>query len=198
MQFPTLLILSSLLSITSFTTINAAPLTSRAVRDSTDDATTLAAINQLLALFSQSLDNKDFEALRDVYTEDAVLGGEGSPPTVGIEAILDFYTTTFQNESLITEHTSDTVLGSNFTETTASSTSYANVYYFGPAVFERGGVLFRNDSAQFREKFSNDYTRGADGNWKISRQDLTILVSELVMIDPTCGRLLTPGLATVS
>ncbi|KAI4243320.1 MAG: hypothetical protein L6R42_010774, partial [Xanthoria sp. 1 TBL-2021] len=145
------------------------------VRDSTDDATTLAAINQLLSLFSQSLDNKDFEALRDVYTEDAVLGGQGAPPTIGIEAILDFYTTTFQNESLVTVHTSDTVLRSNCTETTASSSSYANVYYLGPAVFERGGALFRNSSVQFREKLANDYTRSADGHWKISRQELEIL-----------------------
>ncbi|KAL8846618.1 MAG: hypothetical protein Q9221_008312 [Calogaya cf. arnoldii] len=178
MQFPTLLILSSLFSITSLPWINAAPLTARAIPDSTEDATTLAAINQLLSLFSQSLDNKDFEALRDVYTEDAVLGGQGTPPTIGIEAIVAFYTGTFQNETLVTEHTSDTVLGSNFTENTASSSSYANVYYFGPPVLERGGFQFRNDSAQFREKFVNQYRKGHNNHWRISNQDLTILAIE--------------------
>ncbi|KAL8991592.1 MAG: hypothetical protein Q9169_007827, partial [Polycauliona sp. 2 TL-2023] len=184
MQFPTLLILSSLFSIASLPWANAAPLTTRAIRDSTSDATTLAAINQLLSLFSQSLDTKDFESLRDVYTEDAVLGGgdgggaTDTPPLVGIEAILDFYTTTFENETLRTQHTVDTVLGANFTETTASSSAYASVYYFGPKVFERAdGLFFSNSSAIFREKISYDYVK-TDCHWKISRQtqfDILIL-----------------------
>ncbi|KAI4276564.1 MAG: hypothetical protein LQ337_002394 [Flavoplaca oasis] len=177
MQFPTFLILSSLFSITSLPGITAVPLATRAIRNSTSDATTFAAIYQLLSLFSQSLDTKDFEALRDVYTEDAVLGGAGTPALAGIEPILDFYRTAFANESLVTIHTSDTVLGTNFTETTASSSSYANVYYLGPPVFERAGFLFRNSSAIFREKISNDYVK-REGHWKVQRQtQFDILVS---------------------
>ncbi|KAL8926538.1 MAG: hypothetical protein Q9208_002865 [Pyrenodesmia sp. 3 TL-2023] len=165
MQYPTLLILSLILSLTSSPWTNAVP-----VRDSTDDATTLAAINQLLSQFSQSLDEKNFAALSDVYTADIDLGAGGAPTLNGLPAVIDFYTTVFQNESLKTQHTSDTVLGGNFTETTATSVSYANVYYFGPEIFERGGFSFSNSSAIFRERFENGYRRDGNGTWKIARQ----------------------------
>ena len=184
MQFPTLLILSSLASITSLPWTNAAPLTPRAIRDSTSDATTLAAINQLLALFSQSIDLKNFDALRDVYADDATLGGAGTGQISGIEDILGFYKKAFGNETLNTLHTIDTTLGANFTDTTAASSSYASVYYFGPKVLERApGFVFPNSSAVYREKISNDYVKGSDGNWKVSRQtQFDILVSEYWII----------------
>ncbi|KAL8867745.1 MAG: hypothetical protein Q9174_005462 [Haloplaca sp. 1 TL-2023] len=178
MQLPSLLILSSLFSITSFPYTTATPLNARAIRDSTDDATTLAAINQLLSLFSQSLDNKDFESLRDVFADDAQLGGGGAPPIVGIEDIVEFYTGTFENETLRTLHTVDTVLGANFTETTAASTAYASVYYFGPKIFERGGFLFSNTSAVFREKLSDEYVRDEAGDWRVKFQGLDVLSIE--------------------
>ncbi|KAI4173472.1 MAG: hypothetical protein LQ346_008417 [Caloplaca aetnensis] len=173
MQFPTLLLLSTIFSITSSPwTTTAAP-----VRDSTDDATTLAAINQLLSLFSQSLDEKNLAALGDVYTADASIGGGGAPPLTGLPAIIEFYTATFQDASLKTLHTSDTVLGGNFTETTATSVSYANVYYFGPEVFERGGESFSNSSVIFRERLENEYQRDANGIWKITRQTGPFILS---------------------
>ncbi|KAL8761162.1 MAG: hypothetical protein Q9184_002691 [Pyrenodesmia sp. 2 TL-2023] len=165
MQYPTLLVLSIILFFTSSPWTNAA-----LVRDSTNDATTLAAINQLLSLFSQSLDEKNFARLSDVYTIDAIISGGGAPSLTGLPAIIDFYTTVFQNETLKTQHTSDTVLGGNFTETTATSVSYANVYYFGPEIFERGGFVFSNSSAIFRERFETEYRREGNGTWKVARQ----------------------------
>ncbi|KAL9013966.1 MAG: hypothetical protein Q9173_001364 [Seirophora scorigena] len=140
------------------------------------DVIFLASIQQLLSLFSISLDIKDFAALRDVFAPDAVLIGGGATPITGVDAIEEFYTMTFQNESFKTEHTSDTVFGYNLRETTKSSTSYAAVAYFGPAVLERGGVLFSNSSALFRERFNNEYKVNAHGALRITRQQLTILV----------------------
>ncbi|KAL8963008.1 MAG: hypothetical protein Q9193_000677 [Seirophora villosa] len=142
------------------------------------DVIVLASIQQLLSLFSISLDIKDFAALRDVFAPDAVLNGGGATPITGIEAIEEFYTMTFQNESFKTEHTSDTVFGYNLRETTKSSTSYAAVAYFGPAVFERGGFLFSNSSALFRERFNTEYEFNEHGALRITQQELTILSIE--------------------
>jgi len=133
-----------------------------------DDAVTLAAITQLLSLFSQCLDNKDFNALGDVFADNVVLDQGGGFVVNGLPAIEQFYRTAFQNASIATQHTSDTVYGYNFTATTASSTSYANARYFGPAVVNRRGFLFPNQSATYREKFVNQYVRTEGKNWKIA------------------------------
>ena len=140
------------------------------VNPSVTDTVTLAAITQLLALFSQSLDNKNFTALADVFAEDAVLDGGGPTTVEGIQAIEDTYATIFQNESLRTQHTSHTIYGYNLTPTTASSTSYAEAYYFGPLITNIQGSSFSNQSVVYREKFYSDYAKGADESWKIVRQ----------------------------
>lgn len=73
--------------------------------------------------------------------------------------------------SLQTEHTSTTVIGYNFTSTTAASTSHADAIYFGPPVLERlPGFFFPNQSLIIREKFINQYVKGSDGMFKLSRQ----------------------------
>lgn len=148
--------------------IGGAQLTPR-VTVTREDAVTLAAITQLLSLFGQSLDNKDFNALGDVFTDDIVLDQGGGFVINGLPAIEQFYRTAFQNASIATQHTSDTVYGCNFTATTASSTSYANARYFGPAVVNRRGFLFPGQSAVYRERFVNQYVRTEGKDWKIAR-----------------------------
>ncbi|KAL8706256.1 MAG: hypothetical protein Q9201_000693 [Fulgogasparrea decipioides] len=144
---------------------------------SASDAVTLASITQLLSLFSLLLDIKDFDALSNVYTNDAVIVDAAAKPLTGLPAIKDFYRNTFQNASLITQHTSNTVYGYNFSSTTASSVSYAEAVYFGPAVLEREGYLFSNSSVVFREKFENDYVKESGGAWKISHQKGPLILS---------------------
>ena len=180
MRLPMAVISSSIFLLCFLPWFGAATGNSTSTGLSSSDAITVVSITQLLSLFSISLDLKDFSALRNVFAPDAVLtGGGGADPITGIAAIEAFYTTTFQNQSLKTQHTSDTVYGYNFTDTTASSTSYATVAYFGPAILERGGFLFPNTSVVFRERFDSEYTKNADGALRISQQALTLLVREL-------------------
>ena len=134
------------------------------------DAVTVAAIDQLNSLFSFSLDEKNFDALADVYTANAVIDGGGGSPLIGLPAIQAFYRDTFSNSSLVTEHTVTTVYAYNFTRTTAKSKNYADAFYFGKPAQERGGFLFRNSSVVFRERFDNEYVKEKNGAWKISRQ----------------------------
>lgn len=142
-----------------------------ALQLSPENAVVVGVATQIQSLFSQTLDNKDFGTLGELFTDDAVLDGGGPGSSiVGLPAIEDFYTQTFQNASLKTQHTSDTVYVFNFTTTTASSTSYANALYFGPAVLERGGMLFPNQSVIYRESFETQYRKDASGDWKIYRQ----------------------------
>ncbi|KAL8941391.1 MAG: hypothetical protein Q9216_002269 [Gyalolechia sp. 2 TL-2023] len=176
MQYSFALLSSSIILLSILPWTWAATGDSASTGLSSSDVTTVASITQLLALFSISLDIKDFSALRNVFATDAVLIGGGPEPLTGLPAIEDFYTTTFQNQSLKTEHTSDTVFVHNFGETTASSTSYATAVYFGPAVYEVLGFFFPNSSVVYRERFENEYTKNADGAWRISGQNLTILV----------------------
>ena len=167
MQFSTILPLISLFAY--LPCLQTAPVNSPA------QAVTYAAITELLALFSISLDIKDFSALSQVFAADAVLG-PGSPDAItGLTAIIDFYTKTCQNATLKTAQTSAAVYAYDITPKTASSISYAEAVYFGPAVFERGGSLFSNDSAVFREKFDTTYSK-IKGEWRIQTQNLTILV----------------------
>ncbi|KAI4231417.1 MAG: hypothetical protein L6R40_007739 [Gallowayella cf. fulva] len=144
---------------------------------STNDAVTVVAIQQLLSLFSISLDLKTFSTLSSVFAPDAEISDDGAEPLIGLPAITDFYTKTFQNASLKTEHTSDTVYAYDLKRNTAKSISYAAVAYFGPAVLERGGVLFSNSSVTFRERFENEYVKLKDG-WRVKKQKLTILSIE--------------------
>ncbi|KAL8726823.1 MAG: hypothetical protein Q9166_006439 [cf. Caloplaca sp. 2 TL-2023] len=181
MKYPTFAILSIILSSVFLPLTNSAPLNpSSASVSAPRDTITLASITQLLSLFSLSLDTKNFDALNNVFSNDATIVGTGAPHLTGLPAIKDFYRSTFQNTTLITQHTSTIVYGYNFSETTASSISYADAVYFGPAVLDRGvGRLFSNSSVVFREKFENDYVKEESGGgaWKISRQDgPTILV----------------------
>ncbi|KAI4194060.1 MAG: hypothetical protein LQ350_008006, partial [Teloschistes chrysophthalmus] len=141
---------------------------------SPQDATTYASINQLNSLFGFALDFKKFSFLSFVYAPDAQLGGGASEPTVGLPAIIDFYTTVFQNASLRTQHTSDTVYAFDIEKRTAKSVSYATAVYFGPEVYERGGGNFTNSSVVYREVFHNSYVKRKEG-WRISEQNLTIL-----------------------
>ncbi|CAF9933681.1 MAG: hypothetical protein HETSPECPRED_008742 [Heterodermia speciosa] len=134
------------------------------------DAITVAAIDQLGSLFSFSLDEKNFAALADVYTANAIIDGGGPNPLRGLPAIQAFYRQTFSNSSLVTEHTVTTVYAYNFTATTAKSKNYADAFYFGKPAQERGGFLFRNQSVVFRERFDNEYVKEKNGAWKISRQ----------------------------
>ena len=134
------------------------------------DAITVAAINQLNSLFSFSLDEKNFDALADVYTADVVIDGGDGDPLVGLAAIQAFYRETFSNKSLVTEHTVTTVYAYDFTRTTAKAKNYADAFYFGKPAQERGGFLFRNQSVVFRERFDNEYVKEKNGAWKISRQ----------------------------
>ncbi|KAL8693903.1 MAG: hypothetical protein Q9218_001368 [Villophora microphyllina] len=147
-----------------------AQVTANPVLLSPEDSIILGAINQILSIFDLALDTKNFDALIDVYAADAVIDGGGNSSLVGLPAIQNFYRNTFQNASLKTEHTSTTVVGFNFTATTAASTNYADAIYFGPAVLERGGFFFPNQSVIFREKFQNLYVKGSDGAFRISRQ----------------------------
>ncbi|KAL9585452.1 MAG: hypothetical protein Q9212_001525 [Teloschistes hypoglaucus] len=142
-----------------------------------EDSITLGAINQILSLFSLALDTKQFGALVDVYAPDAVIDAGNNNTLTGLPAITDFYNRTFSNASLQTEHTSTTVIGYNFTSTTAASTSYADAIYFGPPILERFGVFFPNQSLVIREKFINQYKKGSDGAFKISRQTGPIVLS---------------------
>ena len=170
--FPFLSIIALLAWVSSAQRNSSSPFLPR------DDSITLLSITQLLSLFSISLDTKNFTALGNVFADDAVLnGGGGGNPLTGLPAIEDFYQKTFQNATLQTQHTSDTVFGYNLGPTTASSVSYANALYFGPPVLERGGFLFPDQSVIYREKFQSDYVRGADGAWKIRQQTLFILVT---------------------
>lgn len=179
MQFPVTLFSSSilLLSLIPWTVAAAVASNSTSTALTAYDVLTLASITQLLSLFSISLDVKTFPALRNVFAPDAQLIGGGAEPITGIEAIEAFYTNTFQNASLKTEHTSDTVYGYDFAKTTAKSTSYATAVYFGPEILERGGAFFSNTSVVFRERFDNEYVKIANGAWRVSSQELTILVS---------------------
>lgn len=175
MQFNTILFSTSVL-LTSLLPLTLAAAT-QSTSLSTSDIITLSSITQLLSLFSISLDKKDFSALRSVFSPTAALLGNGDPIT-GIDAIVDFYTTVFQNATLKTEHTSDTVYGYDFTKTTAKSTSYATAVYFGPEILERGGGFFSNTSVVFRERFENEYVKEKGAGWRISSQLLTILSIE--------------------
>ena len=178
MQFFTPLIPSLIISLALLPSTFTTTFTPGPVIDSADTAITKFAITQLLSLFNFIIDEKDFSSLKYIFTSDAVLDGGDGNALVGLANITAFYTNTFQNESLRTQHTSDTVYVYDFIETTASSVSYANVYYFGPKVFERGGMLFSNDSVAFREKIRNEYVIEPTGAWKIKRQTLfEILVS---------------------
>ncbi|KAG7008109.1 hypothetical protein G7Y79_00007g022340 [Physcia stellaris] len=177
--------ISPLISILALLTFLPYPGSSQGTNTSTStstslrsDANTLDSITQLLSLFSIALDTKNFPALRDVFAPDAQLTGGGGAPTTGLPAIEDFYRNTFQNATLRTQHTSDTVLGRDFEAATAASTSYASAIYFGPKVLERGGGLFSNSSVVFREKFETEFVRVQDGSWRVSRQDLEILSIE--------------------
>ncbi|KAL8790023.1 MAG: hypothetical protein Q9195_006572 [Heterodermia aff. obscurata] len=134
------------------------------------DAITVAAIDQLNSLFSFSLDEKNFTALADVYTANAIIDGGGPNPLRGLPAIQAFYRNTFSNSSLVTEHTVTTVYAYAFTAITAKSKSYADAFYFGKPAQERGGFLFRNQSVVFRERFDNEYVKERSGAWKISKQ----------------------------
>ncbi|KAL8856141.1 MAG: hypothetical protein Q9178_007266 [Gyalolechia marmorata] len=146
---------------------------------SSNDAITITAINQLLALFSISLDLKTFSDLSSVFAPNVQFfdrSGPGGASIDGLPALLDFYTTIFGNASFQTQHTSDTVYAYDFTNTTAKSISYAEVAYFGPAVFERGGGSFVNSSVIFRERLESDYVKLREG-WRVKTLSLTILVS---------------------
>ncbi|KAL8715701.1 MAG: hypothetical protein Q9220_000368 [cf. Caloplaca sp. 1 TL-2023] len=175
MQYSIATIAFTLLTLCLFPWIASAADGSSSISLLSETVTTVA-ITQLLSLFSISLDFKDFAALRNVFSPNAVLDGGGGDPITGIAAIEDFYTTTFQNKSLKTEHTSDTVYAFNFTNESASSTSYATAVYFGPEVLERGGALFSNTSVVFRERFDTQYKKIKGGELRISQQSLTILV----------------------
>ncbi|KAI4289979.1 MAG: hypothetical protein L6R35_000741 [Caloplaca aegaea] len=180
MQFPIALLPSIILLMVTLPWTGAIITGNATTSDplSSSDVITLASITQLLSLFSISLDIKDFAALRDVFATDAVLTGGGPEILTGIDAIEEFYTMTFQNESLKTVHTSDTVYGYNLRETTASSFNYATAVYFGPAVLERGGFLFSNSSVIYRERFITQYAKNAHGALRISRQQFTIFSIE--------------------
>ncbi|KAL8716737.1 MAG: hypothetical protein Q9181_008394, partial [Wetmoreana brouardii] len=179
MQYHTFALFSVIFTGVFLPLTGGAPLNPSSASVSATDAVTLASITQLLSLFGLLLDTKNFDALGSVYADDAVFtqgSGNSSLTLTGLPAIKDFYRTTFQNASLKTQHTSDTVYGFNFGNTTASSVSYADAVYFGPAVLERGGLLFSNSSVIFREKFENDYVREKGGAWKISRQGGPIIL----------------------
>lgn len=168
MKSSSFIALSLSFAVGLLSSIGGAHLTPR-VTVTRDDAVTLAAMTQLLSLFGQALDNKDFNALGDVFTDDGVVDQGGGFVINGLPAIEQFYRTAFQNASIATQHTSHTVYGCNFTTKTASSTSYADARYFGPAVVKRQGFLFPNTSAVYREKFVNQYVRTEGKNWKIAR-----------------------------
>ena len=151
--------------------ISGSPINATSPATASTETDTLAAITPLLSRFSILLDTKNFTALAEVFADDAVLGGEGAPQAItGLPAIQTFYRKQFGNSTVKTQHTSDTVYGHDFAENSAASTSYANALYFGPAVLERGGQHFPNQSVIFRERFDNLYAKDADGLWKIKLQ----------------------------
>ena len=55
-----------------------------------------AAILQVLKHYEQSLNASDVDGVVKLYTDDAVLMAQGSPSAVGIQAVQEAYTGTFQ------------------------------------------------------------------------------------------------------
>ncbi|KAL9615071.1 MAG: hypothetical protein Q9167_000494 [Letrouitia subvulpina] len=150
-----------------------------------NDLLTVVTANQVLSLFGIALDTKQFATLSEVFAVEAVLDDIGEGATTGLPAIVDFYTSQFQNASVVTQHKSDTVFVYSLTKTTAKAISYANAVYFGPPTLERGGFLFRNNSVNFYERFDDNFVRGPGGGWKISRRKLTIVTNGLyTLFDP--------------
>lgn len=142
-----------------------------------DDLLTVVTATQVLSLFGIALDTKQFANLGEVFAEGAVLSEVGGNKVTGLPAIVDFYTSAFQNASIITQHKSDTVFVYDLTKKTAKAISYANAVYFGPPALNRGGFLFRNNSVNFYERFDDNFVRGPGGGWKISQRNLTVVVS---------------------
>lgn len=142
-----------------------------------DDLLTVATATQLLSLFGIALDIKQFANLGEVFAEEATLTEVGGNKVIGLPAIVDFYTTAFQNESIVTQHKSDTVFVYDLTKKSAKAISYANAVYFGPPVEDRYGFLFRNNSVNYYERFDDNFVRGPGGGWRISQRKLTIVVS---------------------
>ena len=145
-----------------------------------EDTKTVVAATQLFSLFGIALDIKQFDLLGNVFTDDIVLSGSAgnaADPITNLADAIEFYTTQFENASIVTQHKSDTVFVYDTSKTTARAISYANAVYFGEPKFERGGALFRNETANFYERFDDLLVKSPKSGWKISQRNLTIVVS---------------------
>ncbi|KAL8707217.1 MAG: hypothetical protein Q9220_007711 [cf. Caloplaca sp. 1 TL-2023] len=136
------------------------------------DAMTIGAIHNVLALFNYALDSKNFEALRDVYTEN-VTARVARTPTNDIESLIKFYNGTALGD-VVTQHTAHTIFVYDIAPRTAKSISYANALYFSKI---SPGQFFARDVDTFYERYDDVWAKQANGQWKISERSINIYVS---------------------
>ncbi|KAL8718355.1 MAG: hypothetical protein Q9225_004496 [Loekoesia sp. 1 TL-2023] len=136
------------------------------------DAMTVASIHNVLALFNLALDAKNFDALRDVYT-DNVVARVARQPTNDIDSLIRFYNGTALGD-VVSQHTAHTIFVYDIGPKAAKSISYANALYFSKV---QEGQFFARDAVTFYERYDDVWAKQANGQWKIAERSINIYVS---------------------
>ncbi|KAL8947980.1 MAG: hypothetical protein Q9222_005788 [Ikaeria aurantiellina] len=146
------------------------------------DAMTIGAIHNVLALFNYALDSKNFDALRDVYTDD-IVARVAREPTNDIESLIKFYNGTALGD-VVTQHTAHTIFVYDLGPQSAKSISYANALYFSKI---GEGQFFARDVDTFYERYDDVWARQRDGGWKIRERSINIYaqVGNSSLVPPT-------------
>ncbi|KAL8829923.1 MAG: hypothetical protein Q9170_005966 [Blastenia crenularia] len=129
------------------------------------EAMTVASIHSVLALFNLALDSKNFEAMRDVYTEN-VIAKVARTPTNDLESLIKFYNGKALGD-VITQHTAHT----NFVYDLAPKS--ANALYFSKI---GEGQFFARDVDTFYQRYDDVWARQSNGQWKISDRSINIYI----------------------
>ncbi|KAL8729176.1 MAG: hypothetical protein Q9166_004915 [cf. Caloplaca sp. 2 TL-2023] len=122
------------------------------------DAIAIGSIHNVLALFNYALDTKNFDALRDIYTTDAI-AKVARVPTSDLESLIEFYNGTALGD-VFTQHIAHTVFVYAITHDTAKSISYANALYFSPI---EEGKIFARDVDVLYERYDDSWVKLTNG-----------------------------------
>lgn len=136
----------------------------------------IAAITQTLSLYGLALDLKHLDDLKSVYTDDAV-ANLGRGPISGLPALLDYYKKA-QGE-IPTHHVAGNVYVSEITPLTAKvqSDALATLFGKGPTYPGTDILLLSHDNIEaFYERFDDQFVRGLDGQWRIKKRELSLIV----------------------
>lgn len=168
MRFPVGASLLALFSVTQAQLANYGGFTA----SNPADAMTIASIHNVLALFNLALDAKNFDALRDVYT-DNVVARVARQPINDLDNLIKFYNGTALGD-VVSQHTAHTIFVYNIGPKASKSISYANALYFSKV---EEGQFFARDAVTFYERYDDVWAKQANGQWKIAERSINIYVS---------------------